>query len=78
MTHVLLCFYRLRSIVLDKSLRPAIFCIIGMLYSSSFISMSLLDFSLQKKKPKQALFSIFSMHSYFEIRSIERALKSGK
>ena len=40
--------------------------------------MSLLDFSLQKKKPKQALFSIFSMHSYFEIRSIERALKSGK
>ena len=76
MTHVLLCFYRMRSIILGKSLRPAIFCIIGLLYSSSFISMSLLDFSLQKM-PKQVLFSIYSMHSYSEIRSIERALKSG-
>ena len=38
--------------------------------------MSLLDFSLQKM-PKQVLFSIYSMHSYSEIRSIERALKSG-
>ena len=75
MSHVLLCFYRMRSIILGKSLRPAIFCIIGLLYSSSFISMSLLDFSLQKK-PKQGLFSIYSMHSYSEIRSIERVLKS--
>ena len=75
MTHVLLCFYRMRSIILGKSLRPAIFCIIGLLYSSSFISLSLLDFSLQKK-PKQGLFSIYSMHSYSEIRSIERVLKS--